>query len=1117
RWVAAARGGPRAASDETTFAPGLAPASPPPAASNETTFAPGLTPTAPYPAPSGETTFAPDAVPPPSGAFPAGGAWSFADEEGATQADPGASGARTLPPDATHAGDRPPSGAGPGSGPPGRGTTGRYHDAPDGDRTFAGNDLTLPPAASPPFQDPNATLLYPAEYVGTPGSDQGPIAAGANDTLMPTSDALRSAYGRLAPAGPHGTVHETGELGGRRGGAPLAATLRDLFRAPRYRLRSTLDPTRAEATDVRLSAPVVVHKPGRALAPEAQDAFLREAYALAQLDHPAIPRVHDAGVEGGEPFFTLEPLEGKALGRGERSPQELLRAFLAVASAIEHAHSRGIAHCALHPGAVRQGTFGRVWLTDWGAAVALPEASNEVRRALQTPPAAAEARRAPELERGRPPTERSDVWGLGGVLEEVLAACDHDPALRPLRAVAAKALDPLPTRRYPSVHALRLEVQRFLDGERVLADSESLLAGARRLARKHPAQAVAAAVGLLVILGLVTWTSVSVHASWKLALAAAAETETQREASAARLADAQAAAAQAAEEQARAAQRLEFRQALDLALRAASAAVALGREPTSAEARAHNAAENAKVLAAFERAEALARALEAEDNDPLRRLLAARAEWALRRSLAPPELRRALEDYRAWGDLEPDSAQAQLGRFLAARRLPLRDDAVEEERALVALSRQAGIWGRLGAIALRVREAETARDEGAQARAEEAGREAYEALAQLVGEAPQLQTSSLVYELEGRAHQATAGLELRGDTQGLVEFDLAAHLDPRAPEPPRLLLRFWNLRYGLHPSWTLVSRAWSGKLLAVSEYTPRPEPLVELAAYLQEVQRCAASRTLLERAFALRLPEGRQDDAFWRRAELLRVRAQLAAGGVVDPFEPDFAALAQPLHAQAAFLLAHRRLISGDPEGFQRALERGLEALRVAGPRELSLSCGDLFNALSDPRGPNLLPLLAQNVPPIQALADAPPAPELMAMIAARLRWQTLTRGTPPAEVGAHLQWLAQRLPALPPGLNARLQGIFVASQARWLLSQGRADPGPTHLALLEGWAQINLGDAFRGAPPELRALLEGRLRGIGKPRLAEGLVGVDPERELWVRRWWVAPEVYAEDTWGGR
>lgn len=35
-------------------------------------------------------------------------------------------------------------------------------------------------------------------------------------------------------------------------------------------------------------------------------------------------------------------------------------------------------------------------------------------------------------------------------------------------------------------------------------------------------------------------------------------------------------------------------------------------------------------------------------------------------------------------------------------------------------------------------------------------------------------------------------------------------------------------------------------------------------------------------------------------------------------------------------------------------------------------------------------------------------------MIAARLRWQTLTRGTPPAEVGAHLQWLAQRLPALP-------------------------------------------------------------------------------------------------------
>ncbi|MCA8920700.1 MAG: hypothetical protein KDD82_02775, partial [Planctomycetes bacterium] len=56
RWVAAARGGPRAASDETTFAPGLAPASPPPAASNETTFAPGLAPASPPPAASNETT-----------------------------------------------------------------------------------------------------------------------------------------------------------------------------------------------------------------------------------------------------------------------------------------------------------------------------------------------------------------------------------------------------------------------------------------------------------------------------------------------------------------------------------------------------------------------------------------------------------------------------------------------------------------------------------------------------------------------------------------------------------------------------------------------------------------------------------------------------------------------------------------------------------------------------------------------------------------------------------------------------------------------------------------------------------------------------------------------------
>ncbi|MEZ6188855.1 MAG: protein kinase [Planctomycetota bacterium] len=1114
-----APGVPAPGPGDTTFAPGVPRAAPDPGA----TFAPGLhrppppasgAPSLPSPAPApavpdADLTFVPGGVP---AEGPAGGDMTLPPDEAATLADLGA-GRGTFDGEAeTLAGN---AEGFPSSSPRG---TGRVHAPDPGDATFAADLAPAPRGTGPLPHDVDATLLYPADYVGGGGA---PGAVGDDATLMAVpSDAMSSGFGRspIGGVGPHDTVLEqTRAQGGesRRPTTPLAGVLVDLFRQERYRLTSVVDPTRVEATDLRLRAPVVVRKPGEALPPDAAEQFLREAYVLAQLDHPAIPRVHDAGVENGEPYFTLEPLEGKPLGRGERSTQELLRAFCAVAGAVEHAHSRGLVHGALNPKAVRLGTFGRVWVTDWGAALALPESPPAVQQALRVRAPTTRVQRAPELGRSRAPSERVDVWGLGKVLEGVLAACEHDPALRPLRAVAARALEAVPAKRYRSAQAVRREVERFLDGERVLADDESLLAGARRLARKHPIQAAALGLVALVALGFALYTSRSVHRSWTLAVAAQEQTEAQREASKARLAEAREAEALAQAEQARAARHLEFARALDEALRAASAAVAEAQEPTSEDARAHNAAQNERVLAAFARAERLARGLQREAPEALRALLATRGEWALRRSLAPPALRQALEDFRAWGELEPSSAQAQLGRYVAANRLPTAADAEEEQAALEALSELDGPWGRLGRIALWVREAEAARDRGDQPAAERPGHEALDALESLLTDAPELRTQSWVYELEGRAHQALAGLQLRGSAKGLFAFDLAAHLDPRSPAPPRLLLRFWNLRWGFHLSWTLASRAWCGKLLAVSEYTERPEPLVELAAYLQQVNRCAASLSLLERAFARRRGNGRQDAEFWLRAELLRLRAQLAAGGETERTLPDYAALPEELHAQAAFLHAHEVLLRGDGDVFQRELDRGMQSLERSGPLEVGLALGDLFNLLSDPRTPNLLPFLEQAFPPIGQLQDAPPYPPLVAGIAARLRWLTLTQGSRPQRVGRHLEWLAQRMQAFQG--QARLQGIFLCCQARWLLSQGRADPGPTHVALLDAWAHVNVGNAFRGAPPEVRALLEGRLRALGKPRLADGLQGVDPEREVWVRRWWVPPELYAEDTWGGR
>ena len=1079
---------------QQTFAAGLDPVQP--AASGEPdgqqTFAAGLDP-APPAGPAGDLTFVPGGVapPPPTSAYSASGDMTL------------------LPPSAADAS---------GSGlRPARRTTGHQHAPLDGDATFAGGPLPPTRRHGPPVpQDPNATLLHPADYPAAIG--QGP-GADEDHTLMAVPQAMSSGFGHSPQGGQRGDTLLEGSTRAHSdqppSSAPLAGVLVDLFESQRYRLTSVVDPTRLEATDLRLRAPVVVCKPGSALPPEGQQQFLREAYVLAQLDHPAIPRVHDAGVESGEPFFTIEPLEGEVLGRGSASPQELLRAFVNVAGAVEHAHGRGVAHGALRPEVMRLGTFGRVWVTGWGTALALPGGPEDVQAALRVPLQQAPKQRAPELERGRPPSERTDVWGLGKVLRGILRACADDASLGPLRAVANKACEAPPNRRYRTVKELRQEVQRFLDGERVLAADESLLQAARRQARKHPAQAAAVVVAALVGFGLVAWTSVRVHSSWTLATSAMRETETQRRASAQRLEEAQAAAEQAAEEQRRAVEHLEFSRALDRALRVANTSLALGRAPESAEARAHNAQRNAEVLAAFAEAERLARDL--PDAEPWRRLLATRGEWALRRSLAPPELRQALEDFRAWSELDPAAAPAQLGRFVAARRLPTLADAAEEEQALLALSRLQGTWAGLARIALSLRDAEAARDDGEQPRASELGEAALVDLAQLVGQAPELQTEALTYELRGRAHQAIAGAQRGGDGKGLRDFDLAAQLDPRSPMPPRLLLRFWNQRYGLHLSWAQVSRNWCGDLLQVAEYTERPEPLVELAAYLQNVQRCAASLSLLQRAFTRRRPDGRQEGVFWQRAELLRLRAELAAGVEVTDFQPQWELLPQELHAQAAFLHAHRKLITDHPRAFVRLLERGLDALRTSGQLELAHAFGDLFNVLSDRRGPNLLPLLAQILPPAQRMEDAPPSPDLVAINMARLRWLTLTPGAPAEEVQAHLGWLSRRMDAVPAGVRGRLQGIFLTSQARWLLNQRRLDPGPTHLALLDAWAYVNIGDDFRGSAPVARRLLEARLKSIGRAKLAAGLADVDPQRELWVRRWWVPREIYAEDTWGAQ
>jgi serine/threonine protein kinase len=193
-----------------------------------------------------------------------------------------------------------------------------------------------------------------------------------------------------------------------------------------------------------------------------------EARVIANLEHPAIVPVYEAGtLPDGRAFYAMKLVDGTRLDRylGEhRSISERLRAIEKIGEALSFAHSRGVLHRDLKPQNVMIGSFGEVYVMDWGTASV----------------AGTQHFRAPEQAQG-PRAEvdqRSDVYALGALLAFVLP----EGAPRALKAIGAKAMRTKPDERYPAVSGMLLDLQRFQDGLAVEAYPESLWQKCRRFA-----------------------------------------------------------------------------------------------------------------------------------------------------------------------------------------------------------------------------------------------------------------------------------------------------------------------------------------------------------------------------------------------------------------------------------------------------------------------------------------------------------------------------------------------------------------------------------------------------------------------------------------------------------
>ncbi|MEC4722135.1 serine/threonine-protein kinase [Noviherbaspirillum sp. CPCC 100848] len=227
--------------------------------------------------------------------------------------------------------------------------------------------------------------------------------------------------------------------------------------------------------------------------------FINEARAAGRLSHPHIVTIHEASSEGGVTYLAMEYIEGKelhrALANGRRfSADETATIAWKLASALHHAHQRGVIHRDIKPSNIFLADEDQPKLIDFGIARAPNRLADRLspqyepytmvrdNQLLGTP-----HYMSPEQSAGKPVDHRTDIYSLGTVMFELLtgrtpfqsertdkllqqiiykaAPSPRDIDSRVpegLAVIVEKAMHKRPEKRYHDAGEMALDIKRYL-------------------------------------------------------------------------------------------------------------------------------------------------------------------------------------------------------------------------------------------------------------------------------------------------------------------------------------------------------------------------------------------------------------------------------------------------------------------------------------------------------------------------------------------------------------------------------------------------------------------------------------------------------------------------------